>query len=244
MDIKLNNIVEPYNEFYGRVTKQMPRLVAEGRTPASVADVLERRLHSDLQDWENNYFFTGDAIAYHPDKKFKIVLDAELLRNLTSKSDVSKGTLVLPDGLYESLQSEEFLYKDVKNLLGEELFQKEILQHPLWKAVARDQALLEEYVPKMFAEMKERWNYKENMGVYLDSLGVESPKLRALVVNGFVDGSGLDGRNYLDFENCRLVGVAPEALNAHGKVIVKPSLETALSVVNEHLGKGLVLRTK
>ena len=205
MDLKLNNIVEPYNEFYGRVTKQMPRLVAEGRTPASVADVLERRLHSGCKDWENNYFFTGDAIAYHPDKKCKVVLDAELLRNLTSKSNIRSGALILPDGLYEKLQGEEFAYNDIKDLHERELSQAKVLQHPLWRALARDQALLKEYVPKMFAEMKKRFNYDENMAVYLDSFD-GSPKLRQITVNGLGDRSLLDSKDDLDDVIGRVIG--------------------------------------
>ena len=240
MTLNLNNPIVPYKEFYRqenpRYVDQMPLIIAEGRVPISVAGVMERRVNSDLQDWEDNSFYTGDAIAYHPDKKFRIVLDAEPLRTLTSQSNLQNGALILPDGLYEDLQGDEFEYKDVKKLLEKELSQEEVLRHPIWRTVARDQALLEEYVPKMFKEMKSRFNYDENMGVYLDSFD-KVPKLRALVVYRLEDGSGLSGRGDLGNDYGRLVGVAPEALNAHGKVIVKPSLETALNVVNEHLGK-------
>jgi len=244
MALDLNEIIVPYKEFYGKNTEQMPLLIAEGRTPLSVAGVMERRLRSDKPDWKNNYFDTGDAIVYHPDKKFKIVLDAQPLRRLNSESKLRNRALILEDGLYEDLEGEEFHYKDVKELLERDLSQVEILQHPVWKAVARDSALLEEYVPKMFAEMKERFDYKTNMGVYLDSFD-NAPKLRALYVVGLEDWSWLNGWNYLDDEYGRLAGVAPEALNALGKVLVKPSLEMALNVVNEHFGKsGILLKTK
>ena len=66
--------------------------------------------------------------------------------------------------------------------------------------------------------------------------------MRAIVVNRLENRSRLDSGGNLGDVSGRLVGVAPEALSAHGKVLVKPSLETALSVVNEHLGKGKVLR--
>ena len=217
MTLNLNNPIVPYKEFFGRVTEQMPLLIAEGRVPLSVADVLERRLHSGLPDWKDNYFFTGDAIVCHPDKKFKIVLDAEPLRTLTSKSNGQNGALVLPDGLYEDLQGEEFLYKDVKNLLGKDLSQKEILRHPLWRAVAREQGLLEEYVPKMFEEMKSSFNYDENMGVYLDLFDDyfnNSPKLKPLGVATLEGRSRLDGRYSLYSEVGRSVGVVPEALRS------------------------------
>ena len=248
MALDLNEIIVPYKDFRTdktpRYTDQMPLLIAEGRIPLSVAGVLERRLHSGLQDWKDNYFFTGDAIAYHPDKKFKIILDSQLLREINLKSRLTLDhALSLEDGMYDNFQGEEFEYKYVKELIGKDLTQADVLQHPIWKAVARNKALLKEYVPEMFKEMKDSFNYNQNMGVYLDSFDY-SPKLRALVVDWLESGSRLGGRDYLDYGVGRLVGVAPEALSAHGKVLVKPSLETALNVVNEHLGKGLILRKK
>ena len=243
MALDLNEIIAPYEEFYGRTTEQMPLLIAKGRQLMSVAGVMERRINSDKKDWKGSYFFTGDAVAYHPDKKFKIVSDAEILRNLNAESKLESGALILPEGMYETLEGEEFLYKNVQKLLEKELSQADVLKNPLWKAVARDQALLEEYVPRMFAEMKKSFDYEENMGIYLDSF--DKPKLRALVVYGLGIRSMLYGGNYLGIDGGRLVGVAPEALNAHGKVIVKPSLETALNVVNEHMQKsGILLKTK
>lgn len=191
MALDLNEIIVPYKEFYGRNTAQMPLLIAEGRIPMSVAGVMKQRLDSEKQDWKNNYFFTGDAIVYSPNKRFKIVRDAQLLREINAESNLENGALILEDGMYESLDGEEFLYGDVKKLLEKDLSQADVLKHPVWKAVARDQALLEEYVPRMFAEMKKRFSYEENMGVYLDSF--DKPKLRALVIGGLVDRSRLIG---------------------------------------------------
>src|SRR3989344_5450852 len=169
MALDLNEIIAPYEEFYGRTTEQMPLLIEKGRQLMSVAGVMERRINSDKKDWKGSYFFTGDAVAYHPDKKFKIVSDAEILRNLNAESKLESGALILPEGMYETLEGEEFLYKNVQKLLEKELSQADVLKNPLWKAVARDQALLEEYVPRMFAEMKKSFDYEENMGIYLDS---------------------------------------------------------------------------
>ena len=244
MALDLNDIIEPYKDFYGRVTEQMPLLIAEDRIPLSVAGFMEGRLNSTKPAWKDYYFFTGDLIAYHPDKKFKIVLDDVNLRKLHAQTQLTPDhALPLEEGLYETLEGEEFLYKDVKKFLDKELSQKEVLQHPVWKAVARNPALLETYVPQMFSEIKQRFNYDENMGMYLDSFD-KVPKARALVL--WLGGrSRLMGGSFLGNDYGRLVGVAPEALNAHGKVLVKPSLETALNVVNEHMGKsGIILRAQ
>ncbi len=245
MALDLNDIVEPYKVFNGAYKEQMPLLIAEGRTPLSVAGVMERRLNSTKPAWKDSYFFTGDLIAYHPDKKFRVVYDAQLLQELTAESNVPKNSaLILEDGLYETLEGQEFAYEDIKKSLEKDLSQSDVLQNLIWKAVARDQALLEAYVPKMFAEMKQRFGYDESMGIYLDSFD-KVPKAKALVVSRLENWSRLKGRYDLGIDNGRLVGVAPEVLNAPGKILVKPSLETALNVVNEYMSKPeIFLRTK
>ena len=105
----------------------------------------------------------------------------------------------------------------------------EVKAHPVWKALARDDALLTEYTDRMFAEMKTRFTYDAAMGLYLAS-GEKVPSLRAACVGRLEDGSLFNGGDRLDYVDRRLVGVAPEALNAPGKEIVRPSLETALGI--------------
>lgn len=227
MGLDLNNMVVPYegNKYFGRVVDKMPELIADGRTPANTATVMKQRLESGLQDWKDNYFFLGDAIAYHPDGKFKIVRDSQTLRELIPANEdvLRRGALVLPDGAYETLQGTEFTRKSLN--VDEDLTGDEAKSHPIWKEVARDQTLLDAYVDTMFPEMKKKFNYDKNMGIYLEN-GDEMPTLRALIVGRLVYRSQLYGGNYLDNGNGRLVGVAPEALNAHSKAIQKPSLAT------------------
>src|SRR3989338_9383475 len=98
--LQLNDALN-YKEFYGRSTEQMPRLIAEGRTPLSIAGLMRRRLEvlnssDDVRNsfWDN-YFDTGDGIAYHPDGRGKIVLDAKPLRELTPSSQLRNGALIL-----------------------------------------------------------------------------------------------------------------------------------------------------
>ena len=63
MALNLNDTREPYQDFRTsetpRYIKQMPLLVADGRNPITVAQVMERRLHSKRPDWKDNYFNTG-----------------------------------------------------------------------------------------------------------------------------------------------------------------------------------------
>ena len=46
VDFNEPTLRKPYESFEGRNVNQMPLLIADGRVPASVADVMERRLNS------------------------------------------------------------------------------------------------------------------------------------------------------------------------------------------------------
>lgn len=234
----------PYQEFYGAIREQMPLLIADGRTPLSVAGLMERRLNpTQTTEWRDNYFDTGDGFAYKGDT-FKVVADAQPLRELTGRTHLTRGAVVLADGAYEKLEGPEFSRKKLGEMLGRDLSADEAKQHPVWLALARDdKALLETYVGTMFEDMKKRFGYDTAMGVYLDEKS-NTPQLRAWYVDGLGDYGSQAFGTYLDAANGRLVGVAPEALSAPGKVIVQPSLEQALAVVNQHMGDALTLRRR
>lgn len=222
MALKLNATREAYREFYGRNVEQMPKLIADGRVPMSVAGLMQRRLdvrNSDADvksSYMDNYFDTGDAVLYHPDGRVKIVLDSQTLRDMTPESQRSGGALVLTEDVYNSLQGEEFK-KGKLGKVDERLSREQVKAHPVWKVLARDQALLNDYTDFIFAEGKERFGYDNAMGVYPDSVG-DNPKLRAWYVYRLVSRSYADGGVDLDFGGVgRFLGIAPEALSAPGK---------------------------
>lgn len=234
MGLDLNNTIVPYKEFYGKNVTQMPNLIREGRVPLNVAGLMEQRLRSGKNDWKDNYFDTGDAVAYHPDGRVKFVLDSQTLRGINAESKLQNNALVLGDGVYEQLEGLEFARDKLAKITERDLVAKDIKANPIWQKLARDESLLNEYVDAMSAEMKKRWNYDDSMGIYLAS-AEKVPTLRSVFVFRLESGSLLYGGIGLDSDFGRLVGVAPEALGAPNKVIVKPSLETALSAVNEQL---------
>ena len=209
MTLDLNEGILPYKEFYGQNIAQMPQLIAEGRVPISVAGIMERRLYSGKPDWKDNYFDTGDTFVYHPDRKFKIVLDAQPLRQMTPESKLKNGALVLEDGMYEKLQGHEFKKKELKNLIGRELTALEVKAHPLWKAFARDDALLDEYTYKIFLEMNKFFDSETAMGVYLVS-AEKMPTVGAAFIGRLVDRSRLGSRDWLGDACGRFVGVCQE----------------------------------
>ena len=221
MGLKLNSTREAYQEFYGRNVEQMPKLIADGRVPMNVSQLMQRRL--DVRNSEakvkgsymDNYFDTGDAVMYHPDGRVKIVLDSQTLRDMAPETQRVGGALLIGEDVYNTLEGEEFK-KGKLGKVHEALSRKDVKAHPVWKVLARDQGLLNDYADYIFAEGKERFDYDTTMGVYPDSAG-DNPKMRAWCVIRLVNRSSADGGDYLVSGDGRFVGIAPEALSAPGK---------------------------
>ena len=208
-----------YKEFYGRSTEQMPILIAEGRTPLSIAGLMRRRLEvlnsSDevKRFYWDNYFDTGDGIAYHPDGRGKIVLDAQPLRELTPSSQLRNGALVLPSGVYDRLEGVEFSREDLaKYITGGRLKQGNVKKNRVWQVLARDENLLNDYAKAVFSQLRERYNEDRAMGLYRGS-AENVPTMRSWYLNRLGSRSNADVI-HLGFDVGRLVGVAPEAQSA------------------------------
>ncbi|HRZ85285.1 MAG TPA: hypothetical protein P5277_00735 [Candidatus Paceibacterota bacterium] len=241
MALKLNPEREVYREFYGQNVAQMPLLVADRRVPMNVAQLLQRRLDVRNSDadvrtaYHDNYFDTGDAIAYHPDGRVKVVLDSQTLREINPKSQLTNGALVLTEDAYRALDGVEFK-KGKLEKVNEGLSIKEVKAHPVWKVLTReDKALLDDYADWAFTEYRDRFAQGSDvddiriMGIYPDSAG-EAPKLRAWCVNRLEDGSNANGRYLLGDDNGRFLGIAPEALSAPGKGALSVRLYTVADV--------------
>jgi hypothetical protein len=225
MSLRLNQAQEAFKEFYGRNVQRMPELMAEGRVPLSVNGLMQRRLDVRNADediktsWMDHYFDTGDAVVYHPDGRGKIVLDSQYLREMTPGTQRSGGALILTPEQYDAMDGEEFK-KGKLGEIGAWMSKKDVKDHPVWKALARDQVLLDDYTDLIFAEGKERFGigwkstYDNAMGVYTTSTNGDTPEMRVWCVDGLDGGSDVSGRRDLDLGGGRLVGVAPEALSA------------------------------
>jgi len=206
-----------FEAYLGRKTEQMPKLIADGRVPISVAGLMQRRLDVRNYDdkiksqWINNSFDTGDAVVYHPDNRIKIVLDSQHLRDMTPDTLKHYGALILiEEDIYNSLEGEEFK-RDKIGKMGEWLSKKDVKSHPIWKSLARDQSLLNDYADYIFEEGKERFDYDFFMGVFPDPRFDEYIKMRVWCVTGLENMvSALGGRNLDNIDGC-LLGIAPEA---------------------------------
>ncbi|MBI5398658.1 hypothetical protein HZB03_04305 [Candidatus Woesearchaeota archaeon] len=221
-----------YVLFDGSNTEQMPLLVAEGFVPASAAQIMQRRvdvLNSNVpqevkDSWWKKYFDTGDAPAYDSQGNMKVVLDAQPLLELTSKSKLHNGALVLPQGTYAGLQGEEFSKEQLVQYAGKCLNKGQSVDNPVWVALARgDKTLLSEYDTAAFARAKE-FGYDTAMGIFVVSPR-EKENMRLWVV-GDVGYSLACVYSDYDLDCCDgcLVGVAPEARVLASKYRAKRTL--------------------
>lgn len=222
--------------FNGRTVDRMPELVAQGYSPISVAGIMEQRLNAwqsgnqELaQLWGKNYFDSGDGIMYHPDGRIKIVPDSETLRNVNPNTPLKwYGAQVLSEGSFDKAQGEEFSRKDIKRYANELLSQKDVLNNPIWLALARgDKELLKDYAGQVFS----RINNSKLMGIGVsDAPDFEAERLWCLdgLGSGSYVGGDSDGR--LVNDDGRLVGVAPkvQACDEVAPVATKMNLEALM----------------
>lgn len=175
--LKLNEPIEKFQEFYGRNIEQMPQVLEEGGIPLGVAGLMRKRLEvltasEDVKDaWWDHYFDTGDTVIYHPDGRFKVVLNAEpVWKELSPESKLKNGSLILPEGTYGKLDGESFTRAEIRRYgIAEKLFtMEEAKKNPIWKALAGgDQALLDAYIDSVFQKNKEEYDYDKNMKIGL-----------------------------------------------------------------------------
>lgn len=218
--LKLNEPIEKFKEFYGRNIEQMPELLKEGRTPLSIAGLMKRRLEvltasKEVKGaWWTNYFDTGDAVIYHPDGRFKVVLNAaEPMKELNPQSKLINGALVLPEGLYDKLDGEIFTREEIGRYgIAEKLLTKEEAKsNPIWKALAGgDQALLDSYVDAVFTKAKKQYGYDKNMRIWV-SQPQEVTTGRLWCVGGLYDSDSNAIGDDLGCSSGRLVGVRENA---------------------------------
>jgi hypothetical protein len=195
----------------------MPKLVAEARVPMNTSQLMQRRLDyrngpAEVKTaWMDNYFDTGDAVVYHPNGDVKVVLDSQTLREMTPESQRNGGALVLGEDVYKALQGEVFK-KGKLGKVNDSMSREDVKAHPVWKVLARDQVLLNDYTDFIFAEGEERFGYDTAMGVYPGSCGGDKPEMRAWYVRWLDNRSYANGRGDLTDDCGRLVGIASEAL--------------------------------
>ena len=199
--------------------------------PAQYTPEYRAEVASFFKDAWSNYADTGDAIFLRPDGKARISLvnpqtarDSEFLKLINPKNEknLSDGAIVLPDGMYDSVDKRlEFDKAEIGRLTDKQYSGEGALDNRVWRVLARNP----NEVPKEFAEDPEllktftkavnylsavAFGYNQNMGIYTSNpQDAETGRLwfaGRLRIRSFALG-----RNHLDNGKGRLVGVAPEA---------------------------------
>jgi len=197
------------------VVEQMPKLIAEGRVPMSLAGIMRASLNAGNFGEEvnnafiDNGFATGDGVIYHPNGKVKIVLDSQHLRTLTLESQINdRGALVLTEEAYRTVDGTEFrggLTEIVRS--GKEAGRSKIL-----RTLARGPELLEGYI-EYALERAGVYRYNGVLGTKMDCPeGLETPELKALWIGNAKNGFPIF-EGSLDSRYAQMIGVSPEVLN-------------------------------
>ncbi len=158
---------------------------------------------------------------------------------MTPETQRIGGALAITPEQYDATDGEEFKGKIGK--VNEQMSREDVKTHPVWKILARDQALLNDYVDHIFAEGKERFGYDTAMGVFPIHAQSNMPEMRAWYVGRLENSSNVYGTSNLGNGGGRLVGVAPEAQHVaqgSGAGNVKTYTMADLQAVDEVM-KGL-----
>ena len=207
---------------------------AVNKNPDNYAEELRQKVQDAYKKLWDKHANTGDLWlrqSAKQDGKGKIVLYNEqvldfLKKNLNPKSILVSGALALDgelEGVYNSFTGNnvlELTKDEVDNFFGKPHTKQGAKENPFWTSALGD--LKDDYIDVVFADGKQRFDYDENMGVYVRRDAQNVPTLRSWLVDRLEGGSGADGRYGLLNDDGRLVGVAPEARAERGSKASEP----------------------
>jgi|TARA_B100001971_G_scaffold212193_1_gene241645 hypothetical protein len=168
---RLNEEVEKFKMFGGEFSEDhkywnnMQRIIAEGRSPMTINQIMERRLDlrfSDDKQLRKNWdygFNTSDGLIYSPNGDLIIAHDADVLREISSEEEISKddgsyGWLVLENSNLDNIEGVKFSRSQLEGMIiRDSLTRNQAINHPIWQAVAREENyLLKSYVDMVFGD--------------------------------------------------------------------------------------------
>jgi len=177
MALKLNPERKAYEEFYGRNVDKMPALLADGRSPISIARVEQNRLAykngpEDVKTgWTDSYFDTSDLKAQRGDE-IKLVLTTHADGSLTplgreylglinpeeGERLVRRGAVNLGIGeRYEKLQGDGVIVTQrgkLAKVIDEWMTQEQVKDSLFWRVILRhpDEVPAEFAIPGLHGE--------------------------------------------------------------------------------------------
>ncbi len=207
-----------HTTYFGKNIEQMPKLLAEGKEPMSVAHLMEKRLNARQKGinqeqhdaWWDNYFDTADLWLRHPDKGGKVVpYSAQVLdflqQHLNPETKLVDYAIPLPDGLFEAVDGLELKTSEIEKIHSRGYTPREAKKSDVWKVLAQSQKRLDNYVDAVVAETSKK---QDLMNLYFGNASMV-PTGRLWCVGSWYSDSNAYGS--LALGDGRLVGVAPEA---------------------------------
>ncbi len=215
-----------HTTYYGKNNELMPRLLAEGKEPMSIAHLMEQRIKVGQEGiipeqhdaWWNNYFDCADLWLRHPDKGGKVVpYNAQVLdflkQHLNSKTRLVDYAIPLPDGFFEAADGLELKTAEIERLNSKGYTSTSAKNSEVWKTLALTSERLSSYVKAVVAETGSKHDL---MNLYFGSASAV-PAGRLWYVGSGLNYSNARSNNGLTSSNGRLVGVTPEAHVARAK---------------------------
>ena len=193
-------------EYFGRNTEQMPKLLADGREPMCIAHLMEQRTavrqrgtdQARHDAWWNNYFDNADLSLRHPDKGVKVIpYSAQVLDFLREyvkpRTKLVDYAVPLPDGLFEAMEGLALTPRQAEQFHGRGYTPKEAKESEFWRTVAQSQERLNKYVDAVVAE---KGRERDLMNIYFSPVS-KVPTGRLWCVNLRYNDSYAHGDNYL-----------------------------------------------
>jgi len=230
--------MEKHKEFYGSNVRQMPKLLAQGKVPVSVAYVMKERLNGNKEMVEK-YWDASDFIAYSAKgdgDNLKFLLTVDNKNQITEQGmkalelihydnkGIFEGSIKINDQ-YKDMTGDGFIEVARKDLgkIESRLSPSEIMDNKVWRILARHP----DEVPAEFA-ITDKYDLDgkevDLLTKYVDwiqsktndikNMGVyldsqgKSAKLRAWYVDRSEYGSNVYGGGNLDDDNGRFAGIS------------------------------------
>ncbi|HIH34687.1 MAG TPA: hypothetical protein HA223_05495 [Nanoarchaeota archaeon] len=233
----------------GSYLDQLQDAIAEGFKPATIGQVARLRLEGSLSC--DNYFDTGSAVVYAPDKKdeFKLLPYFPEVIQMNLPIMTHEGGFNLTPEKYESIQSSEYSRGEFP--INQRLTEDQVLIHQGWIDLFKGRNdLLQEYTEKVFKFVKDEHNYERAMGFYvgeeqktsiLNPITIDHFQIAYPELNG--GGSSVGGGAVTFNYHSRLVAVrkAPKAPKNSSELKME-SKDKGLEVIAKEITLGAELR--
>jgi len=173
--MKNNGELTQFPIHYGRIYKEVPKLINSSYSLIPSLDFFEQRINAWklndsklIKNWTRNSYLSNEGIISNSDGRIKIISDLfSVLKNLNiSKPLELNEELVLKKGNYDKFNGVEFSKEELNNLIDRELTKEEALKNELWLAFFQNKKeSLESYVDDLYSKFNIPKLMKINLGV-------------------------------------------------------------------------------